>query len=177
MRQRIAELEAMLAEHEQVKQMLQESEQRLKALPGTPFHAVGLVDAKGIILDVNETTARRLGRGVDELIGRYGWDLLPPELARTRKARVDQVFQSGQPVRFEDERRGIWYDNVFQPIFDERGEVVKVAILAQDITERKRMEQELERRAQERTAEQAASKAHCREAEQQARRSQEETLW
>ncbi|MDH7485990.1 MAG: PAS domain S-box protein [Anaerolineae bacterium] len=176
LRQRVAELETMLAEHKQLQQRLQESEQMVRALLGTPFHLVGFVNAEGIILDVNEIMARRMGYRVDELVGRYGWDLLPPDLARSRKAYADHVFQSGQPVRFEDERQGIWYDNVFQPVFNGQGRVTKVAVLARDITEHKRMEQELERRVQERTAELAASEARYREAEEQARQAQEETL-
>jgi PAS domain-containing protein len=48
-------------------------------------------------------------------------------------------------VRFEDEREGIWYDNVYYPVRDAQGAVTRVALLARDITERKRMEEALRR--------------------------------
>jgi PAS domain S-box-containing protein len=43
-------------------------------------------------------------------------------------------------VRFEDERDGIWYDTVAYPIIVNTGEVKRIAIIARDITEKKRAE-------------------------------------
>jgi len=51
------------------------------------------------------------------------------------------VFQSAQPVRFEDERQGIWYDNVIFPLFDRDRNVTRVAGIARNITERKKVEE------------------------------------
>jgi PAS domain S-box-containing protein len=50
------------------------------------------------------------------------------------------VFQSAQPVRFEDERQGIWYDNIIFPLFDRDRNVTRVAGVARDITDRVRAE-------------------------------------
>jgi len=119
-----------------------------------------LMDIKGIILDVNETVARRLGRSTDELIGLCIWDLLPQNVAESRKAFFDKVIESGQSIRFEDERQGMWLDNVVNPILDEERKVIKFALLSHDITDRnlaeKILEQahdELEQRVEERTVE------------------------
>jgi nitrate/nitrite-specific signal transduction histidine kinase len=60
-----------------------------------------------------------------------------------RRVRVNEVIQSDKPVRFEDEREGMWNDNVIYPILSAQGKARKVAILARDITERKRTEEEL----------------------------------
>jgi PAS domain-containing protein len=46
-------------------------------------------------------------------------------------------------VRFEDERDGNWYDTVAYPIAIESGEVTRVAIVARDITERKKGESKI----------------------------------
>jgi PAS domain S-box-containing protein len=129
-----------ITERKQTEEALRESEATARALLNAPTDVVGLVDTRGVILDVNETVAQRFGRPVDELIGVYGWDLIPPDLAERRKAYFGQVIQSSEPVRFEDERQGTWFDNVFYPVFDAQGKVTKVAILARDITERKRAE-------------------------------------
>jgi len=149
LRQRIAELEAAVVEHERVKKALQESEETARAFLNSPTDVVALIDTRNIILDVNETTAHRFGKGLDELVGLHCWDLLPPDMAETRRAYADQVIQSGKPVRFEDGRQGTWYDNVFYPILNEQGEVTKVAIWARDITERKRAEETLRRSLEE----------------------------
>ncbi|NIN65447.1 MAG: PAS domain-containing protein, partial [Anaerolineae bacterium] len=114
-----------------------------RALLNAPTDIVALIDATGTILDANEAMARRFDRSVDELVGVCAWDLFPPQLAERRKAYVDQVMQSGKPIRFEDERGGIWNDSVIYPVLDTGGKVTKVAVLARDITERRRAEEEL----------------------------------
>jgi PAS domain-containing protein len=71
------------------------------------------------------------------LVGVPADDLLPKELARSRRALVTQVLEKKQMVRFENERDGRWYDTVAYPILSETGEVIKIAIISRDITERR----------------------------------------
>jgi PAS domain S-box-containing protein len=139
-------LQQEILEREQVEEDLRRSEGAVRALlDATTADIVALMDAHGTILDVNEAGVRRFGRRADELVGLYGWDLVPSALAERRKARAAEVVKSGSPVRFEDEREGTWFDNVFYPVFDEQGQVTSVAVLARDITERKRVDEELHR--------------------------------
>ncbi len=84
-----------------------------------------------------------LGKRADEILGSYLYDLLPLDVAQRRKKRLDEVFRTGKPAYFEDERQGIWFDTCGYPIFDATGKVTKLAIYGRDITERKRMEEEL----------------------------------
>jgi len=126
-----------------VEMTLRESEATARALLNTPTDAMALIDTRGIILDANETMACRLGKSVNELIGLFGWDLIPPELAQSRKAFADKVIQSGKSVRFEDERQGMYYDNVFYPVFDAQGKTTKIAVMARDLTEHKKVEEEI----------------------------------
>jgi PAS domain S-box-containing protein len=102
-----------------------------------PTDSVILMDTQGIILALNETAALRFGRRTDELIGVLADDLLPEEIARSRRALVTQVLEKKQMVRFEDERDGRWYDTVAYPITSGTGEVIKIAIIARDITKRR----------------------------------------
>ena len=123
---------------------LRESEGIARALLDAPTDLVTLVDTNGIILSANEAMAQRFGKHKDEFIGVCGWDLLPPGLVKSRKAYFEQVIQSGEPRSFEDERQGMWFDNVFYPAFDAHGKVSKIAVIARDITERKRIEEALQ---------------------------------
>ncbi len=59
--------------------------------------------------------------------------------------RIDEVFATGQPVRFEDEPDGKTIDNSAYPVLDARGVVVAAAIIGVDITERKLYEREREK--------------------------------
>jgi PAS domain S-box-containing protein len=132
-----------IAERKRAEEALRESEETARALLNAPTDVAALIDTRGIILDANETMARRFRRRVDELIGSCVWDLFPSDMSECRKAHVSKVIQSGKPVRFEDEREGMWNDNVIYPVLDAQGKVTKVAVLARDITERRRAEEEL----------------------------------
>jgi signal transduction histidine kinase len=83
---------------------------------------------------------------VDEIVGRRGADLvskgtLPAKLFGSRMAAIGEVFRSGEPVQFEDERSGTIYDTNVYPICDADGKVMRVAIFARDVTANRRAEQ------------------------------------
>ena len=137
------ELRLEIAERRQAEEALRESEATTRALLNAPADLVVLADSDGILLDVNEAFAERFGKSPSELIGTCGWDWLPPDVAERRRSYHEAVFQSGIPVRFEDERLGQWFDNRVYPICDKGGRVVKVALVARDITDLKQSEQAL----------------------------------
>ena len=60
-----------------------------------PARTALLMDPKGVIMAANETAARRLNRTIHGLIGLNIYELLPPELAESRKARGDEVVITG----------------------------------------------------------------------------------
>jgi len=122
---------------------LRESEMTSRALINAPTDSVILTDSKGIILDLNETAALRFGKRDEELVGVLADDLLPEELARSRRSLISQVLETKEMMRFEDERDGIWFDTVAYPILSETGEVNKIAIVARDITEQKNFEKHI----------------------------------
>jgi PAS domain S-box-containing protein len=135
-RERTAELEATNA-------ALRESESRQQALLNATSHPMFLLDAKGTILAANSSLGQALGHPVPEILGRNVFKLLPPALGQAREARVEEVVRSGQPLRFKDQQAGTAFDNHLQPITDQKGEVVEVAVSALDITEAQRAEQAL----------------------------------
>jgi PAS domain S-box-containing protein len=117
------------------------------------------MNTRGIVLASNETTAQRLGKSVDELIGTNVYDLLPKNIRKQRKKRVDEVLRSRKALRFQDKPGGLVLDHSVYPIFDRRGRVVQLAVFVRDITRQKRAEEslkkaheQLERRVKERTA-------------------------
>jgi len=116
---------------------LRESEATARALINAPTDSVILMDSHGIILGLNDTAASRFGRRPEELIGVLTDDLLPEELAQSRRLLVSKIFETKTMVRFEDERDGRWYDTVAYPIIAETGEVTRIAIIARDITDRR----------------------------------------
>jgi len=111
-------------------------------LLNAPLNVAALLDDNGIVLDANDTLAAELGTTVKDLIGTHLWSYFPLDsVVDQRKRYAAEVLKNGKPVRFEDNRRQLWYDNVFFPVMDGEGMVNKVAILGYDISKRKEAEQ------------------------------------
>ena len=117
---------------------LSASEKTARALLDGIHNSAYLIDLKGSILAVNSTAAQRSGRDTRELLGSCLWDhYSPPQVAHSRMRQAAQAVASGEPVRFEDARVGRVYDQTYYPVFNDAGEVVRIAVLAIDITEQK----------------------------------------
>ncbi len=95
-----------------------------------------LIDARGIIVEMNET-ARRLGQMRP---GASLFDPLPVNVAASRKAAVEQVLQTGQPLRLEDVCEGEYSELRMVPLRDSTGSVTRVAVTSRDVTEQRQLE-------------------------------------
>jgi PAS domain S-box-containing protein len=139
-RDRIGELEAALAELR-----LENEAQRdtLAALLGANREALLVTDLDGTVVMANETAAVRANLNPGQLIGRSAHDILSPEVADERKARIREVIATGKPAVFEywwDER---WMQSSIYPVSNTRREVVGLAIFWTDITGLKHAEEGL----------------------------------
>jgi PAS domain S-box-containing protein len=132
-----------ITERKRAEMALRESEATSRALMNAPTDSVILMDITGIILALNETAAKRFGKRSEELVDIQADDLLPEEVARSRRTLIAQVLETRKMVCFEDERDGCWYDTVAYPVVSGTGEITRIAIIARDITDRKRSEQAL----------------------------------
>jgi len=132
-----------ITERKRAEEALRESEATARALLNAPTDSVMLLDTRGVTLELNETAARRLGRPKDELIGVLADSVLPQEVAQARRSIISQVIDTKEAVRFEDTRDGVWFDTVAYPVIGANGEVNRIAIIARDITDRKRSEEAL----------------------------------
>lgn len=136
-------LRAEIAQRNKVEEALRDSEKTLRAfLDALPEPAL-LMDRKETILAVNQALAGRHGRSQNQLIGQNAYEFLPPDIARGRRKMAHHVFSNGTAVAFEDSRDGRDLIHFLQPIFDSENTVVKVAIFALDITDRKQAERAL----------------------------------
>jgi len=124
--------------HERTRQVLRKSERAagafLDAIPDTTL----LIDTEGNILVMNKAGADRMGRKVDEIIGRNFRELFPDDIYKLRQSKVREVIRTGNVVSYEDERDGIYFDTCMCPVFDAQGKVERLAIFARDITDRKK---------------------------------------
>ncbi|MCP3866656.1 MAG: PAS domain S-box protein [Gammaproteobacteria bacterium] len=145
-----AQLQRDIGARVRAEEALRQNEERLRSLiNATEEDIVMLLDVDQHIQIANERAARGFGLTVPEILGRVLSDLLPAEVAAVREAKIKAVLTTGQPIQFEDQRGGLWFDSNMCPVFGPGGSPQAVAIFARDITRRKHMEGALARAKEE----------------------------
>jgi len=144
LRQKVAQLEELSAEHDWVEKTLREREERYRAIVEAFDGLVYICSGDDRIEFMNE-----------ELINRTGYDATGEVCYRVLHDRdsicpwcVKERVLKGETVRWEIQRPkdNRWYYVVNTPIYNADGTVSKQAMIL-DITERKEMEEALERSA------------------------------
>lgn len=127
---------------------LQASEEKFRALSENNPLQVTRYDREGRYLYLN-----RSGRGEcippGEVIGKKLEEVLTasPEHIEFAEGCIRQVLMSGRPLHTEYALNGYYALWSLAPEFDTEGKVISVITSTQDITERKRMEEELNQRS------------------------------
>jgi PAS domain S-box-containing protein len=154
------ELQVEVARREQMAQQdlqqaetaLRQSEQRFRAIFDGTFQFVGLLDTKGILLEANRTALAAIGATSDDVVGQAFWATPwwthSPDLQRQLQQAVIQAA-TGELVRFEAKHflangSQMIVDFSLSPIFDGTGKVVMLIPEGRDISDRKRIETELQ---------------------------------
>jgi anti-anti-sigma factor len=149
LRRRVAELEDRLAQSEASSGALMANfdvQHVLDALTVPIFYK----DAEGRYVGCNEAFAAFLGYTRAEIIGKTSYDVAPPHLAEVyhqadlnlMRQRTAQVYEA-EVRSASGESRFVQFSKA--PIFDSDGRVVGLIGAIQDITERKKAEQETAR--------------------------------
>ncbi len=129
-----------IARREEMGKALQETAETSRAILNATTESVYLMDASLNILVLNETAAQRLGIRSDEAVGKNALDLIPRDVARSRKEHFDKVRTTKKIDTFEDTRENIVFEHVIYPIFDSAGNVIRFVVFSRDITERRKTE-------------------------------------
>ncbi|HOX57635.1 MAG TPA: PAS domain S-box protein [Candidatus Paceibacterota bacterium] len=133
-------VEQDVTDRQRAEAALRQSEDNLWAFMAALPTPACLLDQTGKIIVANRTMGSRLGVPEDELPGKDMFRLLPGNVNAERKAVFEENLHTRRPIQFEDERAGHHYFNLTSPVFDGAGNVSRVAVIAFDITERKRTE-------------------------------------
>ncbi|MBI5590025.1 MAG: PAS domain S-box protein [Deltaproteobacteria bacterium] len=106
-----------------------------------------LVDSECRYLFLNEVHGRRLGLPLEDITGRRYSDVHSEEDSRDFAQKVKEVIETGKATYQEhwSERDGRYFLRTFSPAVEHRpsGEVTKIVIISKEITELKRLEDEL----------------------------------
>lgn len=122
---------------------IRDREAKARALINAPTETLLLMDQAGIILDINETGASRLGRNRESLYGLSLYALLPETRAERFRLAVDKVFSTGEVRSINEYGEERDLDLRFYPVFDDRDQVTRVAVFMADVTGARRMARQI----------------------------------
>jgi PAS domain S-box-containing protein len=135
-------------ERAQAEQALDRSRRMLAAVVEGTSDAVFVKDVDGRYLLINDAGAEALGQQVDEVIGRNDRELMAPEAAEEIMARDRTVMESGETVvaeeRVETEDGVRLFLSTKSAYLDDEGNVLGLIGISHDVTERRRLEAELQ---------------------------------
>ncbi len=127
-----------VTERVRAEEALRDSEETARALLNATSDVAFLLDASGKTLAINDIAASSLGSTTTELLGKNLYEHIPGELAQARREHINRAIETKEIIEFEDQRRGTWFLNRVYPLPDIGNQPKRVAIYAQNVTERKR---------------------------------------
>jgi len=119
------------------------SEEMARSLLDALRDSLVLIDRKGVVLSLNTTFAQSHEKQADRIVGTQLWDLYTPDVAARRKSLVERAVHTRRALRVVDEQGDRVSDNVIYPIVDDSGTVTRIAVLERDITEQRKVEEQV----------------------------------
>jgi len=135
-------------EQKHIEQQLRESQRELsaseakwRALVDNAPDYVMRVDRDAVIHYINRTDPRFT---LDQVIGATLYDFVEQRFQEVIEQSLEKVFTTGQTVHYEAyyESLGQWYESAAGAVIRD-GRVVEAMLIARDVTEQKRIEQQL----------------------------------
>ncbi len=137
-----------ITERKRAEQELRESEERLSSFINNIPNSIYLKDTEGRYVLVNDSAMKQYGLPKNRLIGKTVYDIHPKGEADATVKQDREVLKQGVPI--EAERELTYPDGskhniiaVKFPVRGESGEIVGIGGINIDITERKRVEEQL----------------------------------
>jgi PAS domain S-box-containing protein len=128
--------------------VLRHSEEKYRILAEASPDAIYIINDDLSIAYANTRTLHLFSWNLSDIQGKRITDLLPAEYAEKLVQVVYSVIQHGIPSRREDNivtkgKKEIWLSSILTPLKDNAGAVTSVLCVSRDITERKRMDEQI----------------------------------
>ena len=146
----VAERLGGITEHKRMEEALRESEGKYRALVENATDLIYMIDKDDRVLSLNASAANLFGKAPGELIGKTLFDLFPEEIATQFSKDLKWVSETGRTKTTETKMiaagREMWISASLSPVKDHKDKVITVMGVTRDISERKRMDDELQQK-------------------------------
>jgi len=126
-------------------ELLRQSEERLRLLIENSKDVVIMTDLEGSLIYYNGPP--EYGITAEEVLGKNLFSIFEPVIAASLMNQLKLVIKGGEVLTFENvipwKGESFWFLNQMYPIRDEKGRMITVGLIARNITERKRAEDEI----------------------------------
>jgi PAS domain S-box-containing protein len=149
LRGRIRELEQIIKAQDKTIRDLREREEHLRLVTDNTSDTIRLTDTEGIFRYVSPSVKTCLGYEPGEMTGRHFRDYVhPDDLEGVRKMFAEALATGSNEGKFAYRYRHadghyVWLESTGDFIFDESGVIKGAVFSSRDVTERKRMEEDL----------------------------------
>ena len=151
-----------ITDRKKAEEALRESEDKYRALVESAGETIAVIDKDGVFQFMNTIAARRLGGKPGDYVGKTMWDMFPKDVADRQVSDIQKVIETRKretlinPTDILGEL--CWYETTIEPLRNSKKEVTSALIIARDITEIKKTQEELNAYREEMThAERLAS--------------------
>ena len=141
-----------ITDRKHAEEALRKSEERFRSLVETTSDWVWETNPSGVYTYVSPKVRELLGYKPEEVIGRTPFDLMSPEEAQRIGALFQDIVTNQRPIErlentvYHKDGRPVVLETNAEPFFDVDGRLLGYRGIDRDITERKRIEEALEKR-------------------------------
>ncbi len=138
-------IEQEMLDRKQVESSLKDTEAKYRSLVESTEDSIYLVDQTYRYLFINKKHLNRMGLLPDQFLGHFYHEFHSPEETSKFMEHVNQVFETGASVQSEhmSKRDNNYFLQTLSPVKDQDGKIVAITVISKDISDRKRMEEEL----------------------------------
>ena len=140
-------------ERKRMEETLRQSESKYRVLLENLPQKIFYKDTNSVYVSCNENYARDLKLNPDEIKGKTDYDFYPKELAEKYRTDDKRIIESSKIEHIEEEYiqdgQKCFVHTVKTPIRDDKRNVIGILGIFWDITEKKKMEEEIQKKVKE----------------------------
>jgi PAS domain S-box-containing protein len=104
---------------------------------------MAILDIKGNIITINDRLASILGKSKEEIIANSRYNIFNKIVGEDTRKIIEKVKKYKKKIEIINQDNFYWWKTIFKPLMDSRGNVKRIAIYSQNISDKKQADNEL----------------------------------